>query len=67
MFYVLRVFGFPPNTVYCVFVGERQTATYADWILSHPTEVIGTIMTLNEIDRVNKQEDIGQGGKEKEN
>lgn len=48
MFRALRDSGLPTNTAYCVTIGESQKLTDADWILSDPTEVVATIMMLND-------------------
>ena len=50
MFRVLRTSGLPKHTVYSVTIGGIQKLTDADWILADPTEVVATIMTLNDSD-----------------
>lgn len=65
MFRALRDSGLPKNTVYSVTIGEIQKLTDADWIVSDPTEVIATIMMLNESDGCIEGEGTGQNGKSK--
>ena len=67
MFRALHVSGLPNKTVYSVTVGEDQKFTDADWILSDPTEVIATIMMLNDSDEHNEGGLIGQNGNSKRN
>ena len=67
MFRALRTSGLPLSTVYNVFVGESQKVTDADWIVSDPTEVIATIMSLNNCDKINEREDVGQDVRKKRN
>lgn len=67
MFRALRDSGLPKNTVYSVTIGESQKLTDADWILSDPTEVIATIMTLNGSDRYTGEQVTGQNGNNKRN
>ena len=65
MFRALRVSGLAKNTVYTVTIGEDQKFTDADWILSDPTEVLTTIMMLNDSDEHYEGELIGQNGNSK--
>ena len=62
MFRALRDSDLPKNTVFSVTIGESQKLTDADWILSDPTEVVATIMMLNESDGYIGGEDTGQSG-----
>lgn len=67
MFRALRYSGLPENTVYSVTIGESQKLTDADWILSDPTEVIATIMMLNESDGYSGGDGTGQSDNSKRN
>ena len=67
MFRALRYSGLSKNTVYSVTIGESQKLTDADWILSDPTEVIATIMMLNESDGHIGENGTGQNGSGKRN
>lgn len=60
MFRALRDSDLPQNTRYSVTVGESQKLTEADWILSDPTEVIATIIMLNESDGYVGSKAIGE-------
>lgn len=67
MFRALQVSGLPPNRVYTVRIGEDHKPTDADWILSDPTEVIATIMTLNKSDEDREEGHNGPNGDSKRN
>lgn len=67
MFRALKVSGLPDNTVYTVKIGEDHKLTDADWILSDPTEVIATIMTLNRSDGDYEESHNGPNGDSKRN
>ena len=47
-----RKCGLPFSAVNCVFVSESQKVTDADWRVSNPTQVIATIMSLNNSDKI---------------
>ena len=63
MFRALRVSGLPNDTVYSVSIGEDQKLTDADWILSDPSEVVATIMTLNKSDEDHERNCSGENSK----
>lgn len=67
MFRALRNSGLPKNTVYSVTIGESQKLTDAEWILADPTEVLATIIMLNESDACVGGEDNGQHGDSRRN
>ena len=67
MFRALSVSGLPNGTVFTVTISEDQKLTDADWILPAPTEVIATIMMLNDSDGCYEGEDIVQSGNSKRN
>ena len=67
MFRALRVSGLPNDTVYSVSIGEDQKLTDADWILSDPSEVVATIMTLNKSDEDYERNCSGENGDSKRN
>lgn len=67
MFRALRDSDLPKNTLYSVTIGESQKITDADWILSDPTEVVATIMMLNESDEYIRGKETRQNGDSKRN
>ena len=67
MFRALRVSGLPSDTVFSVSIGEEQKLTDANWTLSDPTEVIATIMRLNNSDERSEGDCSWQSGDSKRN
>lgn len=65
MFRAIRASDLPGRGVYTVTIGDGVKSTDADWYLSDPTEVLATIMMLNNSDLVGDV--TGEGGRRNDN